>query len=122
MAISKAKARRAAVFFLTLLGGAFIALFAYNLYLKIGPRHLEVPNVPFGLPGGTQLAVGDMPDTLAGLELMPLSTQQELRRAAELQKNGMFNDAAEVYEAIALQYPEAFLAQWGAIRSPRSPF
>ena len=117
MAISKAKARRAAVFFLTLLGGAFIALFAYNLYLKIGPRHQEVPNVPFGLPGGMQLAVGDMPDTLAGLELMPLSTQQELRRAAELQKNGMFNDAAEVYEAIALQYPEAFLAQWGVVNS-----
>ena len=55
MAVSKAKARRAAVFFLTLLGGAFIALFAYNLYLKIGPRQLDVPNVPFGLAGGTRL-------------------------------------------------------------------
>ena len=103
MSISKAKARRAAVFFLTLLGGAFIALFVYNVYLKIGPRHVDLSQVPFGLPGGTRLAVGDLPDTLAGLDRMPLSTQQELRRAAELEKNDKFEDAAEVYEAIALQ-------------------
>lgn len=117
MSISKAKARRAAVFFLTLLGGAFIALFVYNVYLKIGPRHVDLSQVPFGLPGGTRLAVGDLPDTLAGLDRMPLSTQQELRRAAELEKNDKFEDAAEVYEAIALQYPETFLAEWGVVNS-----
>lgn len=117
MAVSKVKARRAAVFFLTLLGGAFIALAAYSVYLKIGPRSVVVSSIPFGLPAGTSILRGDVPDTLAGLDRMPISTEQELRRAEELQKSGKFNEAAEVYEAIALQYPEVFLAQWGVVNS-----
>ena len=117
MFVSKAKARRAAVFFLTLLGGAFLALLAHTIYLKVGPRCVEVVTVPFGLPGGTRLLWGDTPDSLAGMEMMPLTTQQELRRAADLQKSGRYEDAAEVYEAIALQYPGAFVAEWGVVNS-----
>ena len=117
MFVSKAKARRAAVFFLTLLGGAFLALLAHTIYLKVGPRCVEVVTVPFGLPGGTRLLWGDTPASLAGLEMMPLTTQQELRRAADLQKSGRYEDAAEVYEAIALQYPGAFVAEWGVVNS-----
>ena len=117
MWISKNKARRAAVYFLMLLGGAFLALFAYSLYGKFGPRKIETQKVPFGLPGGTEIAVGDFPDTLAGFSALPVSTVQELRRADDLEKNGRLDEAAEIYEAIALQYPGVFLPEWGVVRS-----
>lgn len=113
MDISKAKARRAAVFFLIVLGVFFVLFAAYSVYLKVGPQNVVVARVPFGLPGGWKLPVGDSPDTLRGLDAMPFSTRQELHRAAELEKSGEFESAAEIYEAIALQYPGAFLAEWG---------
>lgn len=117
MRIPGNKAQRAAVYFLALLGVAFLVLLAYSLYGKFGPRKIEAPSVPFGLPFGTEISVGDFPDTLSGLSALPVSTVQELRRADDLEKNDRFDEAAEIYEAIALQYPGVFLAEWGVVRS-----
>lgn len=117
MRISGNKAQRAAVYFLALLGCAFLVLLAYLVYGKFGPRKIEVSSVPFGLPLGTEISVGDFPDTLSGLSSLPVSTVQELRRADDLEKNERFDEAAEIYEAIALQYPDVFLAEWGVARS-----
>ncbi len=117
MRIPGNKAQRAAVYFLALLGVAFLALLAYSIYGKFGPRKIEVPSVPFGLPFGTEISVGDFPDTLSGLSSLPVSTVQELRRADDLEKNDRFDEAAEIYEAIALQYPGVFLPEWGVARS-----
>ncbi len=117
MRIPGNKAQRAAVYFLALLGVAFLMLLAYTVYGKFGPRKIEVPSVPFGLPLGTEISVGDFPDTFSGLSSLPVSTVQELRRADDLEKNDHFDEAAEIYEAIALQYPGVFLAEWGVARS-----
>ncbi len=117
MDISKTKARHAAFFFLALLGIAFAVLAVYSAYSKFGPHSVIVGQVPFGLPGGEKMAAGDMPDTSAGLSVVPYSTQQELHRAGELEKNGEFESAAEIFEAVALQYPDAFLAKWGVVNS-----
>ena len=117
MRISGNKARRAAIYFLMLLGGVFLALIAYTVYAKIGPRKMEVADIPFGIPAGTEIPVGDFPDTLSGIEALSQTTVQELRRAAELEKNERFGDAAEIYEAIALEHPGVFLAEWGVARS-----
>lgn len=117
MEISKERARRAAIFFLTLIGGAAIALLGFFAYQKIGPRTIDVAAVPFGLPEGAKVSVGDLVDTLAGFSEIPRSTQQEILRASELRSNGKFEDAAEIDEAIALQYPNVFLAKWGAFLS-----
>ncbi len=117
MRISGNKAQRAAVYFLMLLCGAFLALFAYFIYGKFGPRKIETQSVPFGISPGTEISVGDFPDTLSGISTLPASTAQELRRADDLEKNDRLDEAAEIYEAIALQYPGVFLPEWGVARS-----
>lgn len=117
MEVSKERARRAAIFFLTLLGGAFIAWLAFFAYQKIGPKTLDVAAVPFGMPEGTKVTVGDLVDTLDGFSRIPRSTQQEILRATELRENGKLEESAEIDEAISLQYPEVFLAKWGAFLS-----
>ncbi len=117
MRISGNKAQRAAVYFLVLLCGAFLVLFAYFIYGKFGPRKIETQSVPFGISPGTEISVGDFPDTLSGISTLPASTAQELRRADDLEKNDRLDEAAEIYEAIALQYPGVFLPEWGVARS-----
>ncbi len=117
MRIPGNKAQRAAVYFLVLLCGAFLALFAYFIYGKFGPRKIEILSVPFGIAPGTEISVGDFPDTLSGISALPASTAQELRRAYDLEKNDRLDEAAEIYEAIALQYPGVFLPEWGVARS-----
>ncbi len=117
MRIPGNKAQRAAVYFLVLLCGAFLALFAYFVYGKFGPRKIETPSVPFGISPGTEISVGDFPDTLSGISALPASTLQELRRADDLERNERLDEAAGIYEAIALQYPGVFLSEWGVARS-----
>ena len=53
--------------------------------IDISPLRMSIasPSIPFGLPAGTSILRGDVPDTLAGLDRMPISTEQELRRAEE---------------------------------------
>ena len=94
MRIPGNKAQRAAVYFLVLLCGAFLALFAYFIYGKFGPRRIEIQSVPFGIAPGTEISVGDFPDTLSGISALPASTAQELRRADDLEKNDRQDEAA----------------------------
>ncbi len=117
MRIPKNRAQRAAVCFLALLACAFVVMAAFYAYGKFGPKKVLTVDVPFGLPAGTEIAVGDTPDTLAGLGALPGLTVQELHRAGDLERNGRFMDAAEIYEAISLQHPDVFLAEWGVVRT-----
>jgi tetratricopeptide (TPR) repeat protein len=117
MLISPRQARKAAYFFLTLICGALLAILVYTGYNKWGPAKITVDNVPFGLAAGTLILEGDIPEQKVGLEQMSPATQQELRRASDLRLNGYDKEALEVYEALALQYPDVFLVQWGAVNA-----
>lgn len=117
MRISPRQARKAAYFFLTLICGALIAILSYTAYDRFGPTKIVVDNIPFGLPVGNTILEGDVPNKMEGFDRMPATTQQELRRAMDLAVNGYDKEALETFEAIALQYPNVFLAQWGAMNA-----
>ena len=112
MATSTAVARKAAYLFLTLCVGALLAFGAFRLYEEFGPSKISVEAVPFGLPAGTSVARGDVPDLQTGVSGLPVQTQAELRRAVELFRGGNMHAAFEILEAVVQIYPDLLWAIW----------
>jgi hypothetical protein len=71
-----------------------------------GPSKVTVEGVPFGLPAGTSLMLGDTPDFQKGVSSLPVQTQAELRRATELSRSGSLKAAYDIYEAIVMLFPD----------------
>ena len=88
MATSTDVARKSAYLFLTLCVGALLAFGAFRLYEEFGPSKISVEAVPFGLPAGTSVGRGDVPELQAGVSGLPVQTQAELRHAVELFRGG----------------------------------
>ena len=112
MATSTDVARKSAYLFLTLCVGALLAFGAFRLYEEFGPSKISVEAVPFGLPAGTSVGRGDVPELQAGVSGLPVQTQAELRRAVELFRGGNMQAAFEILEAVVQIYPDQLWAVW----------
>lgn len=109
--------RKAAYIFLLISLGAVAVILGYTLYQKIGPAKIKVESIPFGLPAEVFLTRGNPPQLNKGVSALPLSTQEELKRADNLADNGYTQQAFEIYEAIHLQFPNLLLPKWGALNA-----
>lgn len=109
------QARRASLYALALILGGLLTIGAYNLQKLIGPKTIEAPTIPFGLPPGSDLAVGG-DKNLIPKDLAP-SVQQELQRANDFLKAGNWKAAGEVFDALALANPDLPAAISGKVRS-----
>jgi len=112
MSQSSATARKAAYWFLAVCCGALIAIGGFRLYEEFGPSKISVEAVPFGLPAGTAVVRGDVPDMDAGVSGLPVQTQAELRRAVELSRGGNYQASIEIFEAVIMIYPDILKVQW----------
>ncbi|MDR1759166.1 MAG: hypothetical protein LBR60_01415 [Fibrobacter sp.] len=117
MKYASSVSRKAALVFLCISLGGVAALLGYSLYQKIGPAEISVENIPFGLPAGTAVKKGDLPDLTKGVSALPLAVQEEIKRAGNLESNGFTREALEIYETLNLQYPGLFFSKWGAMNS-----
>ncbi|WP_295859907.1 hypothetical protein [uncultured Fibrobacter sp.] len=113
MSTPSAFARKAAYLFLVMCVGAAIAFVGYYFFNVYGPSKVTVEGVPFGLPAGTSLMLGDTPDFQKGVSSLPVQTQAELRRATELSRSGSLKAAYDIYEAIVMLFPDCIPAVWG---------
>lgn len=113
MASSSAMARRSAYLFLVLCFGGLLAFGGYQLYLKYGPADVSVEGIPFGLPAGTSLSKGDAPDFEGEISKLPPQTKNEIRRAQDFARSGALRQAAEIYDALVLLFPDMTAAAWG---------
>ncbi len=112
MATSTDVARKSAYLFLTLCVGALLTFGGFRLYEEFGPSKVSVEAVPFGLPAGTSVGRGDVPDLKVGVSSLPVQTQAELRRAVELSRGGNTQAAFEILEAVVQIYPDLLWAIW----------
>ncbi len=109
--------RKAALVFLFISLGGVAALLGYSIYQKIGPVEISAEHIPFGLPAGTAIKRGGLPDLTEGVSSLPLAVQEEIKRAANLEINGFTREAFEIYETLNLQYPGLVFSKWGAMNS-----
>lgn len=112
-----AAARKAAYVFLTLCCGALIAFGGFQFYKIYGPAKVTVEGIPFGLPAGSSVMLGDCPNFKQGISTLPAQTQSELHRAVELFRNGSMDAAFEIYDGIVTLFPELIPAVWGEINT-----
>ena len=117
MSSQSASARKAAYLFLVLCVGAAIAFVGYYFFDVYGPSKVNVEGIPFGLPAGSSVMVGDTPDFQKGVSSLPAQTQAELRRATELSRSGSLNAAYDIYEAIVMLFPDCMSAVWGEVNT-----
>lgn len=117
MAISNTTARKAAYTFLAICCGAVIAFAGFRIYQEMGPSKISVASVPFGVPAGTSVLAGDVPDMKAELSQLPAQTQADIRRAMDLFRSGSYQAAYELYEAVTLLYPDLAYAQWNEVNT-----
>lgn len=117
MRVPSQVARKAAYFFLMLIGVLLLANFVYLGYQKFGPSKVVLEGVPFGPPAGVSVPKGDAPDLNEGLGRLPFSTRDELRRANDLMAHGGPKQAQEIFDAIMITYPDFFMAEWGVLNA-----
>ena len=71
MTNSSSAARRAAYLFLALCCGALLAFVGFRLYDVHGPNKIVVGGDPYGLPAGSTVIRGDIPDMTEALATVP---------------------------------------------------
>ncbi|OWV13856.1 lipopolysaccharide assembly protein LapB [Fibrobacter sp. UWH1] len=115
MSNSNNAARKAAYLFLTLCCGALLAFVGFRVYEIYGPSKVSVPAVPYGLPVGSTVLLGDAPDFNSSVTKLPVQVQTELRRAAELSRAGALSSAYDIYDGVVVLYPDLLNAIWGGV-------
>lgn len=91
--------------YLILCGLGALALAGFQAYKHFGPARIHVEVVPYGLVAGTELSRGDAPNFDEEFLKLPYSTRDEFKRAENLADNGNALQALEIFDAIALTYP-----------------
>lgn len=94
------QARRASLYFLALILGGLLTIGVYNLGKLIGPKTIDAPALPFGLPPGNQLAIGQDQELIPS-EISP-EIRQELSRGFELLQAGNWQSAYDIFDRLAL--------------------
>lgn len=117
MAKNTSGAQKAAYLFLALCCGALLALAGWRLYDIYGPSKIVVSGVPYGLPAGSKIARGDTPDLAGEITKSPVQVQTELRRAAELYRNGVYGSAYDIYDGVVALNPDLLPAIWGELNT-----
>jgi tetratricopeptide (TPR) repeat protein len=103
-ALTPQNARKASLYALALILGGLLTVGVYNLSGILGPRRMEVGEVPFGLPAGTRIPIGKSEkESFKGI---PQPIIQEVSRAQELLRVGNWKVAAEIFKGVSLQYPD----------------
>ncbi|MBO5422534.1 MAG: hypothetical protein J6A06_01910 [Fibrobacteraceae bacterium] len=115
MASKKSIVRKLIFAYLFLCAAGVLAYVVVELYDRFGPSKLVVEGIPFGLPAGTELAVGESPEIEKSLSDYSFATRDEIRRATDLLENGEVQQALEVFDAIALTYPALEAARFGSM-------
>lgn len=115
MANQKSFVRKLIIAYLILCATGILVFFAIELYKYFGPSTLAVESVPFGMPAGTEIVVGESPDMEKALAEHSFATRDEIRRANDLAENGEVEQALEIFEAIALTYPSLDAARFGSM-------
>lgn len=115
MSNSNNAARKAAYLFLTLCCGALLAFAGFRVYEIYGPSKISLPVIPYGMPAGSSVLVGDSPDMSAATSTLPIQIQTELRRASELHRTGAYSSAYDIYGGVAVLYPDLLAAMWGEL-------
>lgn len=115
MANSNNAARKAAYLFLTLCCGALLAFAGFRAYEVYGPSKMTLPVVPYGMPAGSTVLRGDAPDLAESASKAPIQVQTELRRASELSRTGAYSSAYDIYDGVAVLYPDLVNAIWGEV-------
>ena len=117
MTNSSSAARRAAYLFLALCCGALLAFVGFRLYDVHGPNKIVVGGDPYGLPAGSTVIRGDIPDMTEALATVPAQVQTELRRAMELFRSGAYSSAYDIYDGIVVLYPDLLPALLGQLNT-----
>lgn len=103
--------------YLALCGAGILAFAGFKLYQVLGPASVTLENVPYGQPAGTTLSKGDAPDYAEGLSQLPYSTRDEFKRAQSLSETGKAKLAVEIFDAIALTYPNLEAARFESMNA-----
>lgn len=103
--------------YLAICGFVVLGFAGYKIYVHFGPSHVKVEAVPFGLPAGTSLSRGDAPNFDEELSRLPYSTRDEFKRAQGLAENGLAKQAVEIFDAIALTYPDLEVARFESMNA-----
>lgn len=117
MSSHTASARKAAYLFIVMCLGAAIAFMGNYFYGAFGSSKVTVAGIPFGLPAGSSVQMGDSPNFQKASASLPAQMQAELRRAVELSRSGNLGMAYEIYEAIVMLYPNNLAALWGEVNT-----
>ena len=117
MPISLSGAQKAAYLFLALCCGALLSIVCWYVFDVYGPSKIVVGNVPYGLPSGSTIVIGDSPDLVSDMSKQPPQIQTELRRATELFRSGALSSAAEIFEGVAVVHPDLLPAVLGEINT-----
>ncbi len=110
-------ARQLGFAYLILCGLVVLALVGFKIYEKFGPAKFKTENIPFGLPANSAIQYGDAPRFDEAIQALPYATRGEMERAKDLAQNGYYIQALEIYDAIALTYPDLEAARFGALEA-----
>lgn len=115
MSNSNNAARKAAYLFLTLCCGALLTFGGFRVYEIYGPSKVSLQAIPYGLPAGSSVLLGDAPDLSSSVSQLPIQIQTELRRASELSRAGAYASAYDIYDGVVILYPDLLNAIWGEV-------
>lgn len=107
--------QRASLYALALILGGLLTVGMFNLSKLIGPKTIEAPSIPFGLPPGSTLSIGE-DQNLIPEDITP-EQRQELSRATDLLQAGRAESALEIFEALAIRNPSFPAALAGKARA-----
>jgi tetratricopeptide (TPR) repeat protein len=92
---------------------AIVIVLIIALFFIFFGNSVSVSTVPFGLPAGTKIPIGEE----AKFPSVPASAESDLRRANDLRMAGAYLAAQDNYEIILLKYPNLPVALFGAAYS-----